>query len=336
MRIAILGAGAWGSALAISLAANHRIAMWTRDAEARAKLSRDRLSRYLPFAIPQNVAIADSLEEASRSADLVIVATATSGLRPVAAALARAGETPRLLWACKGFDAESRRLPHEIMAEVLPRARDVGALSGPSFADEVARGLPTAVVVASGAPEFAQSTAVALNTPRLRFYTSADVKGVELGGGLKNVIAIAAGISDGLELGRNARAALVTRGLAEMVRLGVALGGQAETFMGLTGLGDLVLTCTGDLSRNRAVGLGLARGQPLQEVLIQLGHVAEGVHSARAAREHARGCGVEMPITEAVCAVLFEGASPRDAVQKLLARDPRPEWAPGAGTGSAQ
>jgi len=168
-------------------------------------------------------------------------------------------------------------------------------------------------------------TAAALNSPRLRIYSSGDLVGVELGGALKNVIAIAAGISDGLSLGRNARAALVTRGLAEIVRLGVAMGGQVETFMGLTGLGDLVLTCTGDLSRNRDVGTRLARGQGLEAILAELGHVAEGVHSARSARALAREHAVEMPITEAVCAVLFEGLAPAEAVQQLLARDPRSE-----------
>jgi glycerol-3-phosphate dehydrogenase (NAD(P)+) len=207
----------------------------------------------------------------------------------------------------------------------MPHARRAGGLSGPSFALEVARGLPTALVFASRDAPFASSAAAALNSPRLRIYSSTDLTGVELGGALKNVIAIAAGISDGLELGRNARAALVTRGLAEISRLGTAMGGQPETFTGLTGLGDLVLTCTGDLSRNREVGVGLARGKTLDAVLAELGHVAEGVHSARAALAHARAHGVEMPITAAVCAVLFEGRPAPDAVRQLLTRDPRRE-----------
>jgi glycerol-3-phosphate dehydrogenase (NAD(P)+) len=246
-------------------------------------------------------------------------------LRETARALGAIDRAPRLAWACKGFERGTGKLPHEVVAEVLPGAHTVGALSGPSFALEVARGLPTALVLASRDAPFAASCAAELNSERLRIYSSQDVAGVELGGAVKNVIAIAAGIADGLALGRNARAALVTRGLAEIVRLGVALGGQPETFMGLTGLGDLVLTCTGDLSRNREVGLRLAKGQALEAILAELGHVAEGVQSAPSVLALARDRGVEMPITEAVCGVLFEGESPPVAVRKLLARDPRPE-----------
>lgn len=326
MKLAILGAGAWGSALAISLAARHEVSLWTRRAEDAERLARTRESAYLPGRpIPPSVRIGSVLAEAARWAELAIVATATSGLREVARAFAAAAPATPLLWACKGFEEASRKLPHEIVAESMPAAGAVGALSGPSFALEVARGQPTALVLASEAPDFAATTAAALNSARLRVYSSRDVHGVELGGAVKNVIAIAAGISDGLELGRNARAALVTRGLAEMVRLGVALGGQAETFMGLAGLGDLVLTCTGDLSRNREVGVRLARGMALERALAELGHVAEGVRSAEAARDMARAHGVEMPITEAVCDVLAGARTPMDAVQRLLTRDPRPE-----------
>jgi glycerol-3-phosphate dehydrogenase (NAD(P)+) len=253
------------------------------------------------------------------------VATATAGLRETLAAVAPLAPAPDLLWACKGFETSTASLPHQVVAEALPSARNAGALSGPSFALEVARGQPTALVLAAREASFAAVTAAALNSARLRVYSSEDLAGVELGGALKNVIAIAAGICDGLALGRNAGAALVTRGLAEISRLGVAMGGRAETFAGLAGLGDLVLTCTGDLSRNREVGVRLAQGKPLQAVLAELGHVSEGVSSAEAAREHAHRHGVEMPITEAVCAVLFEGRAPREAVQQLLARDPRPE-----------
>ena len=325
MNLAILGAGAWGSALAISLSAAHAVTLWTRGREACVALERDRESRYLPRCrIPRTVRIEPAFERATE-ADLVIVATSTAGLRPVCEALARSTAAPRLLWACKGFETESAKLPHQVVAEALPRARQFGALSGPSFALEVARGQPTALVLASEDASFAQSTAGALNSPRLRIYSSADLRGVELGGAVKNVIAIAAGISDGLALGRNARAALVTRGLAEIVRLGVALGGHGETFMGLAGLGDLVLTCTGDLSRNREVGVRLAQGRTLEQVLAELGHVAEGVQSALAVRGLARQLAVEMPITDAVCAVIFEGLAPRSAVERLLTRDPRPE-----------
>ena len=326
MRIAILGAGAWGSALAISLCAAHEVRLWSRDAAGCVALARRRSSRYLEQAsLPAQIGVEPDLRAALAEAELVIVATSAAGLRPTLESVAGVSARPALLWACKGFESATRRMPHEIAAETLPAATRVGAVSGPSFALEVARGLPTALVIASREPGFAAATASALNSPRLRLYSSTDVVGVVLGGAVKNVIAIAAGIADGLELGRNARAALVTRGLAEIVRLGVALGGQAETFMGLAGVGDLVLTTTGDLSRNREVGIGLARGRALGEVLEQLGHVAEGVHSARAVRDLARERGVEMPITQAVCAVLFEGVDPAGAVERLLTRDPRSE-----------
>jgi glycerol-3-phosphate dehydrogenase (NAD(P)+) len=326
MRVAILGAGAWGSALAIALCARHDVTLWARRSEDRDRLASARESPYLPGQrLPAGIAIGSDLPAAVREGDLVLVATSTAGLRETALAVGAARSDPPLLWACKGFETATGLLPHQVLSEALPGAVRVGALSGPSFALEVARGLPAALTVAAADAGFAADTAAALNSPRLRIYSSGDLAGVELGGALKNVIAIAAGISDGLGLGRNARAALVTRGLAEIVRLGVAMGGQAETFMGLTGLGDLVLTCTGDLSRNRDVGTRLARGQGLGEILAELGHVAEGVHSAKAARALARDHGIEMPITEAVCAVLFEALAPAEAVQQLLARDPRPE-----------
>jgi glycerol-3-phosphate dehydrogenase (NAD(P)+) len=328
VKIAVLGAGAWGSALAISLAAHHDVALWTRDPGAAEALERQRASAYLPQCpFPAALCVAPRLEGAVNGADLVLIATSTAGLRPVAQAVARIDASPDLLWACKGFEAGSDRLPHEIVAETLPQARHVGALSGPSFALEVARGLPTALVVASRDAEYAAALVAALNTPRLRLYSSADVPGVELGGAIKNVIAIAAGIADGLELGRNARAALVTRGLAEITRLGLAMGGQAQTFAGLAGLGDLVLTCTGELSRNREVGLRLAAGRPLAAILDELGHVAEGVHSARSAFRQAQARGVDMPITAGVHAVLFEDRPTRAVVEGLLARDPKPEKA---------
>ena len=326
MRIAVLGAGAWGSALAISFCASHEVTLWTRRREACESLARTRSSPYLPEVVfPDALLVEPDLATAVSGCDLALVATSTAGLRETAAAIAAVRPRVDLLWACKGFETATRLLPHQVLAEVLPQAARVGALSGPSFALEVARGQPTAVVLASHDEAFARDCAAQLNSPRLRIYSSTDLVGVELGGAVKNVIAIAAGIADGLGLGRNARAALVTRGLAEIVRLGVATGGQPETFMGLTGLGDLVLTCTGELSRNRDVGLRLAKGQALADILRELGHVAEGVQSATSVRGLARDKVVEMPITEAVCRVLFEGESPRDAVQRLLARDPKAE-----------
>ena len=326
MKLAILGAGAWGSALATSLAPQHAVTLWTRSLPDCEALERERASRYLPgIRIPDTVRIEADLARAVGGAQAVIVATATAGLRPTLEALAAAGRTPDILWACKGFETATGALPHQVVEETLPPGTRAAALSGPSFALEVARGQPTAVVLASRDEAFAAESAAALNSSRLRVYSSDDLVGVEMGGALKNVIAIAAGICDGLSLGRNARAALVTRGLAEIARLGTAMGGRAETFAGLAGLGDLVLTCTGDLSRNREVGVRLAAGLALEAVLAELGHVSEGVSSARAAQAHARSHGVEMPITEAVCGVLFEGRAPRDAVQQLLARDPRRE-----------
>jgi glycerol-3-phosphate dehydrogenase (NAD(P)+) len=322
LRIAILGAGAWGSALAASLSARHEVRLWARDPLQREALAARRTSRYLPgVELPAAIAIAPSRESALAQAELAIAAVPTAALRETL------GGAPALawLWACKGFETRSGCLPHEIAAQSLPPGTLAGALSGPSFALEVARGLPAAIVVAGRDGAFAARLAAQLNGPRLRVYSSDDVVGVELGGALKNVIAIAAGICDGLQLGHNARAALVTRGLAEMARLGVRLGGRPDTFAGLTGLGDLVLTCTGDLSRNRRVGLRLAAGESLDAILASLGHVAEGVPSARAAVALAAREGVEMPICAAVEAVLFQGLAAREAVERLLARDPKSE-----------
>jgi len=321
VRIALLGAGAWGTALAVSLATRHEVLLWTRAANDREALRARRESRHLPgVRLPEGVRIVD--EPRVDTGTLVLVATSTAGLRDACATLSG---SPSLLWACKGFEQPSGLLPHEVVGAVLPQASRIGALSGPSFAQEVAAGQPAALVVASRDASFAAEAMAALNQPRLRVYSSSDLAGVELGGAVKNVIAIAAGISDGLRLGRNARAALVTRGLAEIVRLGLAWGGRAETFMGLAGLGDLVLTCTGELSRNREVGVRLAAGKPLATILAELGHVAEGVPTAHCVRAHAQRLGVEMPIVEAVCAVLDGRQAPADAVAQLMARDPRAE-----------
>ena len=264
MRIAILGAGAWGSALATSFAASHEVTLWSRSREDCAALAAARRSRYLPaISIPAPVRIEASLDEALGACELAIYAAPTAGLRETLRAAGGALAGKPLVWACKGFEDATGELPHEVAAQAAQGASALAALSGPSFALEVARGQPTAVVLASRDPGFAQSTAAALNSARLRIYSNDDLVGVELGGALKNVVAIAAGISDGLAWGRNARAALVTRGLAEISRLGTAMGGRPETFMGLAGLGDLVLTCTGDLSRNREVGVRFAQGGKL-------------------------------------------------------------------------
>ena len=325
MKITVLGAGAWGTAIAVSLSARHEVVLWGRDPEQCRAIAVDRRNRrYLPeIELPPQLTITAGFAGATAAAELLLVATPTAALREMLARLAPL-QRP-LVWLCKGFEPQSAELPHQIAAEVLPGGAPCGVLSGPSFALEVARGLPTALTLASADAGFSQATARALHGPRLRVYFSTDIAGVEIGGAVKNVMAIATGIADGLGLGANARAALITRGLAEITRLGVKLGGRPETFTGLTGAGDLILTCTGDLSRNRRVGLGLAQGQKLDDILRELGHVAEGVHTAAAVEKRARQLGVEMPITQAVCAVLFGGVSPREAVEQLLARDPKGE-----------
>ncbi len=327
MKIAVLGAGAWGTAISISLAPRHAVTLWARDPLQALAIAATRVNEgYLPsIKIPVNVTITADLPSALNQAELLLIATPTAGLRAVLKQLAAAGNVPPLIWLCKGFEAATARLPHQIAAEELTSCLEQGVLSGPSFALEVARGLPTALTLASADTRFAQSIARELHHDCFRIYSSDDVAGVEVAGAVKNVMAIAAGISDGLKLGHNARAALITRGLAEITRMGLQLGGRMETFMGLAGIGDLVLTCTGDLSRNRRVGIELARGAPLEQILLNLGHVAEGVYTARAVSILARDRSVDMPITRAVCRVMDERIPAMDAVQELLRRDPKSE-----------
>jgi glycerol-3-phosphate dehydrogenase (NAD(P)+) len=339
MRIAVLGAGAWGTALAIAFSRKHHVTLWGRDAALMQETAASRINaRYLPeIQIPESVALTANFEAALEGADLALVVTATAGLADIVTRIVDTtsataagseqgdGNAVPIVWACKGFDRQSGRLPHETVAQQVGAGVRYGVLSGPSFADEVARGLPCALTLAANDFAFAKSLAAELNGQPLRVYSSADLIGVELGGALKNVMAIAAGMCDGMQLGLNARAALITRGLAEMVRLGVAMGGKPETFMGLTGVGDLILTATGNLSRNRKVGMLLAEGLGLPQILAELGHVAEGVNSAATALQLAQQYAVPMPITEAVNAVLFHNANPRDAVKGLLAREARTE-----------
>lgn len=327
MKIAVLGAGAWGTAITIYLSARHEVRLWARDATLVAAMRAERVNRrYLPgFAIPAALTIADDLALALSGADLAIAAVPTNGLRATLQAMKNAAHATPVVWLCKGFEAGKAVLPHQICAEELVAGVPRAVLSGPGFAEEVARGLPAAVTLASNDADFARDTANALHGKTLRIYRSEDVVGVETAGAVKNVIAIAAGVSDGLALGLSARAALMTRGLAEMTRLGVALGGRAETFMGLAGVGDLILTCTGDLSRNRRVGLELARGASLDRVLSELGHTAEGVLTARAVATLAESRGIEMPITRAVCRVLENPSQAHAAVQELLSRELKAE-----------
>ncbi|MBI2316635.1 MAG: NAD(P)-dependent glycerol-3-phosphate dehydrogenase [Betaproteobacteria bacterium] len=327
MNIAILGAGAWGTALAIALAEKHRVALWARSPAHAAELSATRINaRYLPeVPLPTAVAVTSEPAGALRGVELVVVATPAGALRETLAIMHGAASVPLIVLACKGFERHSALLPHQIVGQQLGTSARCAALSGPSFALEVARGLPTAVTLSAADEGLAREAARELHQSTLRVYFTTDVIGVAIGGAVKNVMAIAAGICDGLGLGLNARAALITRGLAEIARLGVKLGGRSETFMGLAGAGDLILTCTGDLSRNRRVGLALAEGRALEDILRDLGHVAEGVHSAREVRRIAGEQSVEMPITQAICEVLFQGMPARAAVQRLLARDPREE-----------
>ena len=319
-RVAVLGAGAWGTAIASVLAARLEVTLWARDpAQAQALERTRRNERYLPgVAIPPGVGITAAFP----SADLLLAATPVAGLREVAA---RAGGSLPLVWLCKGFEQGTGLLPHQVVEQTLGTAARCGALSGPSFAAEVARGLPCALTLASRDEAFAREAAALVHGGRLRVYYSADLVGVEIGGAVKNVMAIAAGISDGLGLGHNARAALITRGLAEIARLGTALGGRSETIFGLTGAGDLILTATGDLSRNRRVGFQLAQGAPLQQILENLGHVAEGVYTAKEVAKLAKVRGVDMPVTAAVNDVLEGRLTPKAAVEQLLARDLKSE-----------
>ncbi len=329
MKICVLGAGAWGTALAINAAAHpggHQVGLWARDAQQLAAMAAARENaRYLPgFPLPDALQLrGGDVLAAAAGADLVIVATPMAALR---AQLTLLRDLPvPLAWLCKGVEpAQSGAfglLAHEVQAQVAPGLR-AGVLSGPSFAQEVAQGRPTALVAASSHAEVRERLVEAFHGPSLRVYANDDLVGAEVGGAVKNVLAIATGLADGLALGLNARAALITRGLAEMSRLGLALGARAETFMGLSGLGDLVLTATGDLSRNRQVGLLLAQGRTLAQAVDSLGHVAEGVYCARTVAQRASHLGVDMPITRGVVALLDGRLRPADAVAELMGREP--------------
>ena len=327
MKLTIIAAGAWGTSLAIALSGRHQVTLWTREPDVARDMREQRENRrFLPgFSLPETLCIANDLAIAVSDADLLIVAAPLVGLRATLCLLRESGPLRPLIWVCKGFEPGSGKLPHQVVEEELGNSVPCGVLTGPSFAEEVAKGLPMAATLASRDAEFARRMAAELHGGRLRIYANDDLVGAEIGGAVKNVMAIAAGISDGLGFGHNARAALITRGLAEIARLGVALGGQPATFMGLAGMGDLILTCTGDLSRNRRVGLALAAGKLLPQILEELGHVAEGVSTAREAAQLAEKLGIDMPITQAVDAILHRGESAVEAVEKLLSRDPKVE-----------
>jgi glycerol-3-phosphate dehydrogenase (NAD(P)+) len=327
--MAVIGAGSWGTALAVHLARTiRRTVLWGLAPPEMSDLARDRVNRrYLPEApFPESLEVASSLAEAVAAADDLLVSVPSHAFREClnqVVPLLRPGM--RVAWATKGFELETGKLPHQVASEVLGLSMPTAVLSGPTFAREVGLGLPTAMTVASRDLDFAMELAQRISNANFRAYASTDMIGVEVGGATKNVLAIGAGISDGLGFGANTRVALITRGLAEMMRLGVALGADKDTFMGLTGLGDLVLTCTDNQSRNRRFGLALAAGKSGEEAQREIGQVVEGVLAARAVNEVARTCGVEMPIAEQIGRIIYEGAPPREAVAALMGRSIKPE-----------
>lgn len=328
--VAVLGAGSWGTALAALIARHgHRVVLWGRDAEGVAAIDqRHENPRYLPgIALPDALRATTDLGAALRDADLVLVVVPSHAFAETMRALAphrppQAG----VAWATKGFEPGSGRFLHEVAGDILGADVPLAVVTGPSFAKEVAIGLPTALTVHSDSADFAQQVADVLHGPAFRAYTGNDMVGAELGGAMKNVLAVATGVADGMNLGLNARAGLITRGLNEMLRLSAAIGAQPETLMGLAGLGDLVLTCTGDLSRNRRLGLALGRGQSIADAVRDIGQVVESVQTADEVMRQAQRHGVELPISRAVQAVLHGEMTPADGLRQLLARDQKPEY----------
>jgi glycerol-3-phosphate dehydrogenase (NAD(P)+) len=328
--LAVLGAGSWGTALAIQSArAGHPTRLWGRDPAQQAAMAAARCNaRYLPqAAFPEALVVVERLEQAVDGVNDILIAVPSHALRGVLTELAPLlGSGARLAWATKGFELDTGLLPHQVAKEILGADRPFAVLSGPTFAREVGQGLPTAMTVASADEAFAQSLAQSLSADHFRAYTSNDIVGVEVGGAIKNVLAVGAGLADGLGFGANTRVALITRGLVEMTRLGVALGAQRETFMGLAGLGDLVLTCTDDQSRNRRFGLLLAAGASVDAALAQIGQVVEGYLAAKAVRHVAQREGVEMPICEGIYRLLYENLPPQEVVKALMSRPIKAEF----------
>ncbi len=328
--LAVLGAGSWGTALAIQFArAGHPTRLWGRDAAQQAAMIKARRNqRYLPDApFPENLSVASRLDEALDGAKEILIAVPSHALRGLLKEIAPSlGDDVRLAWATKGFELDTGLLPHQVAREVLGNRRSFAVLSGPTFAREVGAGFPTAMTIASSDEDFANALARSLSAANFRAYTSTDIVGVEVGGATKNVLAVGAGLADGLGFGANTRVALITRGLVEMTRLGVALGAQRETFMGLAGLGDLVLTCTDDQSRNRRFGLSLAAGKSVDEALKDIGQVVEGYLAARAVHRVAARENVEMPICEGIYRLLYEGMPAREVVKSLMTRPIKAEF----------
>lgn len=325
----MLGAGSWGTALALQFArCGEQVRLWGRDGDQLARLAADRENRrYLPgAAFPDNLQPVADLAACVAGAGIVLISVPSHGLRETLERVRPLLEpAARICWATKGFELTTGLLPHQVAQEVLGDDRPMAVLSGPTFAREVGDGLPTAMTVAASDDDFANELAAALSGERFRVYTSGDMVGVEVGGAVKNVLAIGAGISDGLGYGANTRIAMINRGLREMTRLGVALGAEQDTFMGLAGMGDLVLTCTDDLSRNRRMGLLLASGKSIDAAQEEIQQVVEGVLAAKAVKEVADRLGVEMPICEQVYQVLYEGLPAGDAVGNLMRRSLKPE-----------
>ncbi len=327
--IAVLGAGSWGTGLALQLdRSGSRCILWDRDTENLSLIRSERCNaRYLPgIEVPASITVEDDLLTAVKAADHVLLVTPSHAFASTITII-RDVLVPGqgIAWACKGFEPGSGRLLHEVAAELLPTDTPLAIVTGPSFAKEVAMNLPTAVTVAGPDSRFTKFIAQALHGGRFRAYTSDDMIGAELGGAVKNVMAVATGICDGMKLGDNARAALITRGLAEMMRLGVALKAKPETLMGLAGAGDLILTCTGDLSRNRRLGLKLGEGKTLQQALDEIGQVVEGVNSAVEVQRLAIEHDINMPISEQVNGIIHKGWDPEEGVARLLAREQKAE-----------
>ena len=331
VSISVLGAGSWGTALAILLAHNgHDTLLWGHHPEHIAAIEKTRHNdRYLPgIAVPKRLKLSADLNTCVKNRNIMLLAIPSHAFRTILTRI-RPYLSPEasIVWATKGFDPDSGQLLHEVAADILDNRWPTAVLSGPTFAREVAANLPTALTIASPEPKLADTLAKMLHNPHFRAYTGNDIIGVEAGGAVKNVLAIATGVADGLGFGANTRAALVTRGLAEMIRLGRALGGKEETFMGLAGLGDLVLTCTDDQSRNRQLGLGLGQGKSLQETIERIGQEVEGVPAARVVHRLAQLHQIEMPISEQVYRILYDHLSPNKAVQNLLLREQKSETA---------
>jgi glycerol-3-phosphate dehydrogenase (NAD(P)+) len=337
-NICVLGAGAWGTALANSFANQHDVTLWLRDENLLKSLNQGYNDKYLKDNYLKNIKLNSNLkfsldfELCINKADIIIIATPSKALVDITKSISKIISSKNyinkyILWLCKGFInfEDKTYLPHEVVQKILPNYSNIGVLTGPSFAQEVALGLPCALTIASKSLSWQNHVQKSLHQPNLRIYTSDDVIGCEIGGALKNILAIATGIASGLELGLNAQAALITRGVSEMMRIGVCLGANPQTLMGLSGLGDLILTATGNLSRNRNVGICLGKGEKLDDILSNLGHVAEGVNSTKLVYDLSQANKIYTPIIDAVYDIVFNQYQPKDVLERLLSRESKPE-----------